>query len=552
MPGGGELWLVAYGNQNRVLSGNPQQTFFYKVFKRYTHFSQESITIALDGPNELLLDAPIRLRAKIPRHADLLTNLDFVFRIPEIYSKLVTLINENEEETTYAPAFRWIHGLGPLLIDTVAVFVGGSKVQEFPGEWIAARATLDLPADKYLKWRTLVGDTPELHSPEWGVYGRSPSYPFQVGEYPHTVLDGSGATVASAPSIPERALRVPLPLWFTDSVGSALPLVSLQLHEVEVQITLRSLREIYRIMDTASQRDPVRSNRDLLLDPTKPTSNNPLTPAAYDNLTLQDNYVTATAHPCNTPRYFYTDVGQPIPIQDGFVMNAHLEGQFVYLTEKERLMFAERELQALVHQVQVFRTYGITTKSKLDLDVHGLVSRIVFWGRRSDAIEMRNDYFNLSNWKNLGQAPYWPNALPTTVPNSGRLVANSQRDILRRARLIVAGNELQEEKPAEFYEAGVSYATITGAGTAGLNPGTAVKPDDVMGPLYQIPFAIDGSDREQPTGTLNTSRLREIQLEVEPWPLPTDSTYTYDFTVVCETLNIINYQNGMAGMVYAI
>lgn len=547
MPGGGELWLVAYGNQNVVLSGNPQQTFFYKVFKRYTHFSQESITIALDGPNELLLDAPIKLRAKIPRHADLLSRLDFVFRIPEIYSKLWTL-----HESTYAPAFRWIHGLGALLIDTVGIYVGGSKVQEFPGEWIVAQAALDLPVDRYLKWRTLVGDVPELHSPEWGVYGRSASYPFQIGEYPHTVVDGSGDTVASAPSIPERTLRVPIPFWFADGTGMALPLVSLQLHEVEVQITLRSLREIYRIMDTGSQRDPLRSNRDLVIDPTKPTSNDPTAPTTFDNLTLQSNYVTTTAQAFTTPRYFFTDAGQPVPAQDGFVMNARLEGQFVYLTEKERLMFAERELQALVHQVQVFRTYGVTTKAKLDLDVHGLVSRIVFWGRRSDAIEMRNDYFNLSNWKNLGQAPYWPNAPPAAVPNSGRLVANTQRDILRRARLIVAGNELQEEKPADFFEAGVSYTTVTGVGAAGLNPGTALKPDDVMGPLYQIPFALNGSDREQPTGTLNTSRLREIQLEVEPWPLPTDSTYTYDFTVVCETLNLINYQNGMAGMVYAI
>jgi hypothetical protein len=324
------------------------------------------------------------------------------------------------------------------------------------------------------------------------------------------------------------------------------------LHEVEVQITLRSLREIYRIMDTATQRDPIRGNRDLVIDPTKPTSNDPSTPTAYDNLTLQDGYVGATSRPCNTPRYYYTDEGQPIPGQDGFVMNARLEGQFVYLTEKERAMFAERELQALVHQIQVFRTYGVTTKSKLDLDVHGLVSRIVFWGRRSDAIEMRNDYFNLSNWKSLSQAPYWPNAAPAPVPNSGRLVANTQRDILRRARLIVAGNELQEEKPAEFYEVGVAYATATGTGVSGLNPGTAVRPEDVMGPLYQIPFALNGSDRQQPTGTLNTSRLREIQLEVEPWPLPVDSTYTYDFTVICETLNMINYQNGMAGMVYAI
>ena len=47
MAGGGLYALVAYGTQNVILSGNPQMTYFYKVFKRYSHFAMENITIAL-------------------------------------------------------------------------------------------------------------------------------------------------------------------------------------------------------------------------------------------------------------------------------------------------------------------------------------------------------------------------------------------------------------------------------------------------------------------------------------------------------------------------
>jgi hypothetical protein len=542
MPGGGNIILVAWGDQNKSLSGNPDQTFFYKVFKRYTHFSQEPISIPMDGPNELMMDTPIRIRAKIPRHADLLTSLDFVFRIPDIYSKIWTVGQQQR-----IPSFRWIHMLGPLMIDNVAIFVGGSKIQEFPGEWIAIRAQADMPADKYLKWRTLVGDVPELHSPEWGLYGKAASYPFQKGEYPHTVFDPSGNP--TAPSIPGRTIRVPLPFWFSESAGRALPLVALQLHEVEVQITLRPLRELYRIMDLTFQREPNRFGYTLVPDTTVPSSIDPAFPADGDNLTLQNNY-EPLLDPYGAPRFFYTDTSGAVA-QDGFIMNAHLEGNYVYLTEKEQAMFASRELQSLVHQVQVFRYANVATRTKFDLDAHSLIHRIVFYGRRSDAIDMRNDYINMSNWKSLSQAPYWP-ITGAAVPNSGRLIANSQRDILRSARLLCVGNEVFEEKPAAFYELQMPYNTTTGGGVAGLTAGSSIRPEDTIGPLYHIPFAMNASDHEQPSGAMNASRMREIQLEVQPWDLPADSEYTYDFTVYVESMNFVKYANGMAGLAFAI
>lgn len=552
MPGGGELTLVAFGSQNKALSGNPEMTYFYKVFKRYTHFSQESISITMDGPNEMMLDTPIRIRAKIPRSADLLTDLTFVFNIPDLYG-----LNDPAAGGR-RPSPRWVHMLGPQFINQVGIYVGGSKIQEFTGEWIAIRASLDLPSDKYLKWRTMVGDVPELNEPERGLYSQG------SGGYPGV---WTGAQVTQAPSIPTTEIRVPLPFWFSEAIGKALPLVALQLHEVEIQITMKTLRELYRVMDNATyldgtsvngavQIEPLKYGRNLRLDSTVPTSIDPLRQGmAFDNLSLQNNYTYSQPNATDPLNTFYSNA-TPIT-QEGFIMNAHLEGNYLYLTEKEQAMFAERELNTLVHQVQQFTLPGVSTKTKIDLEVYGLVHRMIFFGRRSDALDMRNDYLNLSNWKTRSQPPYWP--IPVSDPsyragqtNTGQAIpaGYGNRDILQSARIICAGNELFEEKPAKFYEVQAPYMTTAGSGISGMNP--TVNPDDIMGPLYQIPFALNGSDHEQPSGSLNTSRLREIQLEVTPWPLAIGSPYVFDFTVYVESMNMIRITNGMGGLAYAV
>jgi hypothetical protein len=547
MPGGGQIGIVAYGNQNKIFNGNPDITYFYKVFKRYTHFSQENIPITLDGPNQMMMDTPIQLRAKIGRNADMLTDLAFVFDLPAMYSQIYPPTTEGGPTRT--PSFRWIRMLGANIIDTISIYVGGSQIQSFPGEWIAIRATADMPADKYLKWRSLVGDVPELNNPEWGINGKSPGYPFQQGDYPHDVLDPSGNP--TAPSIPSREIRVPLPFWFTESWGRALPLVALQLHEVEVKIQLRTLREIYRIMDNLFQTEPVRFGRMLQYNPALPIQTDLSIPTPpYTNLTLQANYKTYY-DPYGPLRNYYTDAASTVPNQDGFVMNARLEGNYIYLTEKEQAMFASRELQHIVHQVQTFTFPSVTAQTRLDLDVHGLINRILFFGRRTDAIESRNDFTNLSNWKYPCQAPYWPLSPSATTPNSGRLISYAQRDIVRTARLLLAGNELQEVKGGPFYELQTPFQGTTGTGYQGLNPG-GLKPDDVMGPLYQMTFGLNASDHEQPSGALNTSRIREVQLEILPWDLDPYSPFAYDFTVYCETINTVKFTNGMGGLGFAI
>ena len=42
---GGLLQSAALGNENIYLNGNPQITYFKMVYKRYTNFSDESISV---------------------------------------------------------------------------------------------------------------------------------------------------------------------------------------------------------------------------------------------------------------------------------------------------------------------------------------------------------------------------------------------------------------------------------------------------------------------------------------------------------------------------
>ena len=182
MPGG-LLALVCYGNENIIINGNPQTTFFYKSFQRYVHFSQEPIQISLDGPNQLMMDAPVLLKAKIPRQGDLLSDLVLRLTLPAIFSKayLRPALNAQGQPITdlsgfptveldRAYEFQWVRQIGVRMIDSITFTIGGQVIQRFNSDWIASRATLDYDLDTYNKWRVMVGDVPECFDPAQGIY----------------------------------------------------------------------------------------------------------------------------------------------------------------------------------------------------------------------------------------------------------------------------------------------------------------------------------------------------------------------------------------------
>ena len=514
MTGGGLLALVAYGTQNVLLSGNPEMTFWYKSYRRYSHFSQESVSFALEGPNELFWNQPIKLRAKLQRVGDLVSDLYFTFRVPDIYSKDAS---GNRSSPTMQYQYQWVRYLGAALIQNAAFYVGGQKIQEFDGTYLVAKALADYDPNEYEKWRVLVGDVPELTTPATGLYTSG------TGGYP-TVYQNKSVPLgsqANRPSIAGQDIHVPLSFWFSDSSSQALPLIALQYHDCEVQLTLNSIQDLYTITDVSGNRV------------------NPVYKLLTSQSNLQHNipeYVTTDEKTVEW-RNFATDSGTSVPILNGWFLNPRLQCTYVYLADEERKTFASNPLSYLIPQTTTYSFPGLYTRQTLDLYTHNPVTRLIFVPRRSDSLQNRNDFANFTNWYSYPIAPYVPTpGAPTGASSSGVLLPQGQLNILRTLRVLSDGNEIQEEKPIEYFTKIVPWKSLKGQ-------------QNTMVPVYN--FALH-SPNTQPSGSLNASRIKNFQVEVDVWPLPSNTTYVYNLTIYVDSLNYFVVEGGMGGVKYAL
>ena len=511
MTGGGLYVLISYGTQNVIMSGNPQMTYYYKIFKRYSHFAMENVSIALDGPNLLSVDGKIQLHAKIQRIGDLMSDMFLTFTIPDIYSKYVapnptSSVNRKQYE------FQWVKALGAAIIDSVEFFIGANSIQKFDGTYLYSKALLEYDTVTFQKWCILVGNTSELNNPSTGAFQANSTF---GPAYPTVVPQGTGQQ-NNRPSIPGQTIHVPLNFWFTDATFQALPLIALQYQDCSVTITLNPIQSLYTILDYLGNRvAPQYTSISVNL-------NNPTYAITREQTTSIQN--------------FLTDVGFTTPLSP-WPLNPILQCTFVYLSDEERITFASRPLTYVFPQVRVLPLGPVTqTSQTFDLEVSNPISRFIFITRRSDW-QQRNDFVNFTNWYSYPFAPNNPGSLVTTnTPSSGLLIANSQKDIIKNVRVLVNGNEIQEAKPTDFLTKIYPFRYTMGSANAEI-------------PIYT--WAITSS-KTQPSGSLNASRITNFQLEANFYNLPANSNYAYNFDLYVESINFLVIVSGSGAPKYVI
>ena len=530
MPGGGLYSLVAYGAQNVLLSGNPAFTYFYKTYKKYSHFAEESVTFSMDGPQDLSYDQPIQIRLKLQRVADLVRDMYFLFDLPDIYCKYLQLPYSLSYGTRGAQYnFAWAQYVGCHIIQEIGFYIAGQKIQGFDGSYMITKAQCDLDSRSFQKWSKLVGNIPDLYDPAAGGYAGGSQ---GVG-YP-LVYNNNGPTSSTTtppninrPSISGRTLQVPLPFWFTESTFESLPLVSLQYQECEVQITLRPINQLYRVLDING----------FQVAPGYQYNPSPI------SLQPQNVYYTSVTNISDvTINNFLTDIGTPKPLLNTWPLNPRIQMTYVYLTDEERAEFSSQPLQYLVRQVTTYQFSEITSRQFVELQTHNPIERLIIVPRRSDSLQYRNQVANFSNWVNPFMPPFIPSAftLPSDPINlfsaTGQYVLNGQRSIMRGLSILGDGNLLQEEKPLEYYTQVVPWKYLTGIPDA---------------ELLVYPFGLH-SPTTQPDGTINSSRIRLFQVDLNVFPLPPNSFYQYNITIYVENLNWVNVSGGTGGLKYAL
>jgi hypothetical protein len=128
MPGG-LLNIVAIGNNNAILTGNPSKTFFKVTYSKYSNFGLQKFRIDYDGQRDLRLSEPSTFTFKIPRYAELLMDTYVVVTIPDIWSPIYQPTNDdNLRWTSYD--FKWIENLGTNMIKEIVITCGSLTLQK--------------------------------------------------------------------------------------------------------------------------------------------------------------------------------------------------------------------------------------------------------------------------------------------------------------------------------------------------------------------------------------------------------------------------------------
>ena len=557
---GGLLNLVAVGNQNVFLTGNPKKTFFKFVYAKYTNFGLQKFRIDYEGSRTLNLKEKTHFTFKIKRHADLLMDTYLVVKLPYIWSTLYY----NETVKKYIPyEFKWIENLGTQMIDEVTVKCGGETLQRFTGQYLTALVQRDFSNTKKDLYDKMTGNTKEFNDPaNWGnnqfaCCGENCGN----GNYPNAIW--SETEGGAEPSICGRNIYIPINIWFTLSSKMAFPLVALQYNELEIDISLRPVRELFTIRDVADtngnypQIQPNFNAEEQQLYRFLQTPPN-------NNILSETNEET---------KLIYTDK------RTEWNSDIHLISTYGFLSEEERREFASKPQSYLVKQVYEYRFHNVSESAKVKLDSMGMVSSWTYFFRRSDA-NLRNQWSNYTNWvynNSPGFLKYYP-IISTTTPCfesepedcylfngcvTGDYNGACKKNIMLDMAILLDGKYRENVFESGIYNYIEKYTRTAGNAPDGL---------------YCYNFCMTTNPFEfQPSGAINLSKFRNIEFEFTTIMPTRDEEakfyqicdpetgdivgvnkanwqiyeYAFDLFVYEERYNMVKFESGNCGLMYA-
>ena len=531
---GGLLNLVSGGNQNAIMYGNPQKTYWVSSYKQITNFGLQNFRIDYEGLRDLQLTTDSTFTFKIKRYAELLTYTYLVIQLPDIYSPVYKV-----EEDTYPYEFKWIKNIGAMLIRNIKFTVGGTMIQQMTGYDMIALANRDLTSTEKQKWDEMIGNLPELYDPA-SVHGYYPNVKYQA--------------LGSEPSIRGRELRIPLPIWWSLNSQQAFPLVCLQYNELQIEVNLRPIRELFQINNVTA-------------DPNLDGNVGSHTSIIAPNMTSPEDqlYLFLQSPPSEEP---FLLSSTKYTKNYSWNTDIHLSCTYCFLSEEEAFVFASKEQNYLIRELYDTWFNNISVTDKLWLqNSTGLVLQWLLLFQRSD-VTQRNEWSNFTNWP----FNHLPNDIvlpPITDSNQNPLYympeynAENQKDIPLTIGITFDGTTREEERPVNIYQE-QQYLRSKGGGFSSL-PG-----------MYAYNFCLTTDPFSlQPSGAVNLSRYSKIELLVKTitptlnpsfygnilcdvvtgQPIGNNKStlynYTFQLLVIEERYNILTFVSGNAGLMNA-
>lgn len=120
---GGKLQLLIKGNQDQVLIGSPQITFFKSIYRKHTNFSMDSLRqSSISG--EPKFDK--RYKIRFEPYGELLSNIYCHVTLPTLEYK--------EDKKNKDPS--WVNGIGYAMFEEFYLNIGENIIDKQNGEWL--------------------------------------------------------------------------------------------------------------------------------------------------------------------------------------------------------------------------------------------------------------------------------------------------------------------------------------------------------------------------------------------------------------------------------
>lgn len=356
-------------------------------------------------------------------------------------------------------AVYWTNAIGQYLLQSVKLTIGGTII--------------DTLYDTYLfMWEELSGKPGK-----------------RLGE-----MIGKFDTVAlrQATSRRSRWLYVPLPFYFTENTGLALPLVSLQFHNVQLEISFATRTKCYVVPTSAVS---AASTFAVYERPDGETGRDATLATASSLTLLNDNSIRVLIEAC-----------------------------YAYLDHDERSKFAHGQFEQIITEVQQGGAQASSTSGgsateasaaiKVDvrLQFNHVVMEFIFAVRSQDK-EDDNLHFDFGGWFDDDAAG-----------GSGLVL-----DPVTEVTILFNNSPRVQPRPGSFFRLVQPYQHHTNV------------PREF---IYVWSFAVDPEDA-QPTGGANLSRIDNVNMKVSLDARVFAAATTADVIIYARNKNLLRFKHGL-------
>jgi hypothetical protein len=548
---GGLLNIISLGNNNIFLTGNPSKTFFKVTYSKYSNFGLQKFRLDYDGSRDLRLTEPSTFSFTVKRYAELLMDTYLVVTLPDIWSPVYPpTANTNDQWIPYG--FRWIENIGTQMISEITITCGSLTLQKYTGNYLSAMVDRDFTEEKKKLYNEMTGNVVELYNPA-NSFGRDNAYPS---------VSYTTNPLGAEPSIRGRTLYIPINTWFTLNSNCAFPLIALQYNELNISVTLRPIQELFQIRDVFDI-----------------NYNFPYIQPDFNQSQFQMYRFLQTPP---TPLIQAADYINKVSTWNADV---HLISTYCFLSKEEAKIFATQDQVYLVKDVFNYFFENVTGSQRLKVESNGMVSNWMFYLQRND-VNLRNEWSNFTNWPysdlpsnitlasnepftgtdlsfGMGVNPNYGNIFNTGITITGDYHNENQNEILETMGILLDGEYRENTQVSGIYNYIEKYVRTKGNAKEGL---------------YCYNFCLDTNPFEyQPSGAINLSKFRNIQLEITTYIPPVDNKnsavniicdgngnpigiqkmnwrlYEYNFNLILfeERYNILSFIGGNCGMLYS-